>query len=124
MFAQLTAPTTSSMPEATDSLKRIQKELPEAVFRKLETMEPLTQDAFTAEFNKKKKSPFMASVLGFFLGLHYAYVGRVWMTIVFWLTLGGLMIWWFVDLFRVTGLVREYNKSLALRVLADIRVLH
>ena len=106
------------------SLKSIQKEIPEAVFRKLEGMEPLTQEAFVAEFNKKKKSPFMASVLGFFLGLHYAYVGRVWMTVVFWLTCGGLMIWWFIDLFRVTGMVREYNKSIAITVLRDIQILH
>lgn len=102
------------------SLQSIQKELPEAVFQKLKSMEPSAQEAFVAEFNKKKKSPFFTSLCGY-IGLHYAWVGKVRMTIVFLLTLGGLGIWWLIDLFRIRGIVRNYNNDLAIKVLSEMR---
>jgi hypothetical protein len=94
-----------------------------AVLRKLEAMDECTQQAFAEEFARKKKSP----VLGFFLtniGMHYAYVGRVWLTLLFLISYGGFCIWWFIDLFRVTAMVKEYNRTIAIQVLRDIQILN
>jgi type II secretory pathway pseudopilin PulG len=99
-------------------------EISEVVAQKLAKMDNLAQHAFIVEFNKRKKSSFMAFILWFALGLHYAYLGRVWITIVFMLSLGGLWIWWFIDLFRIPSMVRDYNKSVAINVLRDIQFLH
>lgn len=101
----------------------LRKELPVAVLRKLETMDETTQQAFIEEFARKRKSP----LLGFILtnvGMHYAYIGRVWLTLLFLVSYGGFCIWWLIDIFRVTGMVREYNRTIAIKVLRDIQILN
>jgi predicted DNA-binding transcriptional regulator YafY len=75
--------------------------------KKLGTMDESAQLAFAEEFSRKKKSPALAFWLLLPCGLHYAYAGRVWLTLIFLITFGGFGVWWFLDLFRVWGIVRE-----------------
>ena len=100
----------------------LQSKIPDAVLRKLDSMDEATQWSFAEEFAKKRKSPFLAFLL-LQVGLHYAYVGRIWLTLLFIVTLGGFGIWWFIGLFRVFGMVRDRNRSIAIQVLKDIQVL-
>ncbi len=51
----------------------------------------------------------LAYVLFFIAGAHYAYLNKWGTQILFWLTFGGLGIWWFIDIFRIPGLVNKYN---------------
>ena len=109
----------------TQILASIKSQLPEAVVRKVAALDELNQEAFVAEFKKKKKSPLLA----FFLltcipSFHYFYLGRVWLNFIFWGSIGGFGLWWFIDLFRTVGMVREYNKTVAINVLKDIQVLN
>jgi len=109
------------MIELTESISR---QIPEAVLRRLDSLDPLTQEAFLMEFQKKRKSGFVAFLLWcVFPAWHYFYVCKVWVNLLFWLTFGGFGIWWVIDLFRLTGLVREYNKIVAIAVLKDIQFL-
>jgi TM2 domain-containing membrane protein YozV len=102
----------------------ISRQIPEAVLRRLDLLDPLTQEAFLMEFQKKRKSGFVAFLLWcVFPAWHYFYVGKVWVNLLFWLTFGGLGIWWVIDLFRLSDLVREYNKTVAIGVLKDIQFL-
>lgn len=87
-------------------------------------MDESTQLAFAEEFTRKKKSPALARWVLLPFGMHYAYTGRVLLTLVYLITFGGFGIWWLIDLFRVRGMVREYNRSIAIRVLSDIQVLN
>jgi hypothetical protein len=100
----------------------LRNQVPNAVLRKIDDMDEITQLGFAEEFSKNKKSPLLAFLLVGF-GLHYAYLGRVWLTLLFIFTLGGIGIWWFIDIFRVFGMVRERNRSVAIQVLRDIQVL-
>jgi TM2 domain-containing membrane protein YozV len=100
----------------------LRKQVPNAVLRKIDDMDEITQLGFAEEFSKNKKSPLLAFLL-VGAGLHYAYLGRVWLTLLFIFTLGGIGIWWFIDIFRVFGMVRERNRSVAIQVLRDIQVL-
>jgi len=103
----------------------IRNQLSEAVLRKLSSMDELTQEAFLTEFKKKKKSTLMAFVLlWIFPSWHYFYLGKVWMNLLFWITFGGFLFWWFIDIFRLGGMVREYNKTVAIRVLKEIQFLN
>ena len=103
----------------------IRKEIPQAVLRKLETMDELTQEAFVSEFRKKKKSSTMASILMLALPcFHYFYLGKVWLNLLFWATMGGFGLWWVMDVFRLGGMVREYNKSVDISVLKEIQFLN
>lgn len=103
---------------------KLQKQIPEAILKKLGSMNEATQLAFAEEFSRKKKSPALAFWLLLPCGLHYAYAGRVWLTLIFLITFGGFGVWWFIDLFRVWGIVRERNRSIALQVLRDIQILN
>jgi len=103
----------------------ISRQIPEAVLRRLDSLEPLTQEAYLMEFQKKRKSGFVAFLLWcVFPAWHYFYVSKVWVNLLFWLTIGGFGIWWVIDLFRLSGLVREYNKTIAISVLKEIHFLN
>ena len=45
-------------------------------------------------------------------GTHYAYLGKWGLQILFWITLGGLGIWAFFDLFTMSGKVARYNANI------------
>ena len=61
------------------------------------------------ELQGEIKSKGTAFVMYWFLGAHYAYLGKWGIQLAYWFTLGGLGIWLMVDLFRVGGLVKRYN---------------
>ena len=79
----------------------------------LERLPPEAQSMVRLEYKRRKKSKTFAYFAWFFLGWHYLYLRRVGLQIAFWLTLGGAGIWWFVDLFRVWGLVDRLNEDAA-----------
>lgn len=58
------------------------------------------------------KSSGTAWILFLMFGAHYAYVGRWGVQLLFWFTLGGLGLWWFISLFLVGKLVRDYNTKI------------
>lgn len=62
----------------------------------------------------KKKDILMAYLYWLCLGCHYLYLEKRRSQIIFWLTLGGCGIWWIIDLFRLPGMVKDYNIDLRL----------
>lgn len=58
---------------------------------------------------KKIKEVSTAYILLILLGAHYAYLGKWGVQILFWLTFGGLGIWWLIDLFTLRSKVKQYN---------------
>lgn len=76
---------------------------------------------FMDEFRRKSKSLFVAYITSL-LFLHYLYLGRPATTAIMWgvsiLTLGFFgVVWWFIDLFRMPGMVKNYNQTLSLSIL-------
>ena len=61
------------------------------------------------ELQGEIKSKGTAFLMYWFLGAHYAYLGKWGVQLAYWFTLGGLGVWLMVDLFRVGGLVKRYN---------------
>lgn len=60
----------------------------------------------------KVKSTGTAYLLWFFLGAHYAYLGKWGIQILYWITLGGIGIWVFIDLFTMSGKVNRHNSKI------------
>jgi len=58
------------------------------------------------------KSSGIAYLLWFFLGAQYAYLGKWGIQILYWITLGGMGIWMFFDLFTIPGKVSRHNAKL------------
>lgn len=61
----------------------------------------------------KMKSSGIAYLCWFFLGCHYAYLGKWGLQILFWITFGGVGIWAFIDLFLIPSKVNSHNLLLA-----------
>ncbi|RNI29245.1 TM2 domain-containing protein [Rufibacter latericius] len=99
-------------------------QLPDLVRMDLPTLPPQTQNDFFTQYVQRKKSTGFAYLLWVFFGLHYAYVNRWGLQFLFWITAGGLGIWWLVDLFRMPGIVRRYNHKQALECLGSVRMMH
>lgn len=60
----------------------------------------------------KVRSTGTAYLFWFFLGAHYAYLGKWGIQVLYWLTIGGLGIWMLIDLFTMPGKVDKYNSAL------------
>jgi hypothetical protein len=97
--------------------------LPTMVREGLGKLSVSKQEQFLEEYQRKSKSVGIAYLLWFVLGLHYAYVGKWGLTLLMWITLFGLLIWWFIDIFRVPGIVRNHNKDLAVDVFRTMKAI-
>lgn len=97
--------------------------LPKLVKDELVNLSAEQQSAFNAELNRRAKSTAVAYLAWFFLGWHYAYLDKWGWQVVFWLTLGGFFVWWFIDVFRVAGMVEDYNGTVSISVLKDMRTI-
>ncbi len=67
-----------------------------------------------------KKSTTVAYLFFFFLGAHYFYLGNWVKQIFFWLTLGGLGLWWLIDLFTLSSKVSSHNTDIEFKKIQKI----
>ena len=61
----------------------------------------------------KMKSTGMAYLCWFFIGCHYAYLGKWGLQILYWITLGGFGIWAIIDIFTIPSKVEAHNLAIA-----------
>lgn len=83
------------------------------------------QEFFVDEYRAKAKSTGLTYFLWLLpiVGLHYLYLGNLGMALFFFLSFGGLGIWWFVDIFRIPGMVKSYNRDVGTNALQTLRVI-
>ena len=58
------------------------------------------------------KSTGVAILFWFLIGAHFAYLNKWVIQIIFWLTIGGLGVWWLIELFLIPGRVTKYNADI------------
>lgn len=98
--------------------------LPSMVKNELAKMSAQKQEEFVEEFKRKAKSLGIAYLfLIIVLAMHYGYLRKWGLQVVFWLTGGGFFIWWFIDLFRLPGLVKNYNKDIATDTMRNLKAM-
>lgn len=101
--------------------------LPVLVQAEFSRMEPSEQAQFFGIYDRKRRSRAVA-YLASLLYLHYAYLGRVGMTVLMWIVaicsfgIVGLL-WWIVDLFRMPSLVADRNSDIAVEVMRDQKII-
>ena len=69
----------------------------------------------SSEMSRNEKSPVVAWMLLIFLGslgAHRYYLGKIGTGIAMTLTFGAFGIWTFIDLFLVSGIIRETNEKI------------
>lgn len=102
----------------------ILNELPAMVRNGLAKMSPTQQEEFVEEYRRKAKSVGVAYLfLLIILAMHYGYLGKWGLQIVFWLTCGGFFVWWIIDIFRLPSLVKDYNKDAATDVMRNLKTM-
>jgi hypothetical protein len=89
-----------------------------------ERLSPEAQISVRRDYRARSKSMFFAYLAWFLFGWHYLYLRRVGLQVAFWVTLGGFGIWWFVDLFRVAGLVNRMNEDMARELMVQYKALN
>ncbi len=90
--------------------------LPNPVLEQLASRSPAQQRAFLWRYRSQAKTPIVAFIV-LLPGWHYLYLRQRRRQVLFWLTGGGLGLWWLVDLFRLRRLVKEHNHELARHVM-------
>ena len=103
-------------------LRFIADSVPPAVRDKVAALPEQRQHEFVGAYNRMARSTATAYFLYLLVGGHYAYVGRRGVQIVFWVTLGGLLIWWVVDLFRIPAMIRRYNEEVATDIMRRLQM--
>src|SRR5690554_6674582 len=98
-------------------------EFPPAVKSALLKLDSNAQQDFLSEYDRRRKSVGAAYALWFFLGWHYAYVGKWGVQFLYWLTAGDLLIWAIADLFRMPGIVGSVNGDRAVAAMRDVKAL-
>lgn len=53
-----------------------------------------------------------AYLFWFFLGAHYAYLGRWGVQLLYWFTLGGIGVWAIIDLFTMRSKIDKHNQPI------------
>jgi len=102
----------------------IANNLPSMVRNELASMSAQKQEEFVEEYKRKVKSVGLAYLLLIFIfALHYGYLGKWGLQIVFWITAGGFGFWWLIDFFRTVGMVRSYNKEIAMEVMRNLKAI-
>ncbi|MEC1719129.1 TM2 domain-containing protein [Schinkia azotoformans] len=80
----------------------------------------------SSEMEKRQKQVVVTWLLWFFLGSlggHRYYLGRTGTAIAQTLTLGGLGIWALIDLFLISGMIRQENEKIEMNIIQDIQLM-
>lgn len=102
----------------------VSDKLPSMVINELRTLSAQKQEEFMEEYNRKRKSVGMAYLFQLLLlGTGYAYLGKWGLQILLWITVGGLGIWALILLFMLPGMVKNYNKDIALDVIRNMQAI-
>lgn len=88
----------------------------------LQNLTPNQKQYVLMKSNEKESS--IAYLLWFLFGVHYFYLNKPALNILYWITFGGLCIWSIIDLFRIPGMVRQYNKEHLIKVVAEAQLLY
>lgn len=97
------------------------RKLPATVQHTLVNMPAAAQTAFFAEFDRKRRK-VSVGYFAWIIGFHYLYARKVGVQFLFWFTGGGMLIWWFVDLFRIPSIMRSANEQAAREALATLGI--
>jgi len=100
----------------------IANKLPSMVRNELAKMPAIKQEEYIEEYKRNIKSLGIAYLFMFFiLGMHYGYIKKWGLQFVFWLTGGGFIIWFLIDIFRLPSIIRDYNKDKAIETMRNLK---
>lgn len=109
------------MPLAVSST--IADTLPSSVKQSLSKLPEETQATFEEEYKRKMKSPGFMILLAVFFPIHFFLLGKVGLGIVYYLTLAGFGVWYFIEIFLAGGRAKTLNEDLAKTIMRDLKIM-
>lgn len=85
-----------------------------ALYQTAQTLPDARRAEFMMMYQGQRKNPTTAFLLSFFLGhlgVDRFYLGQVGLGFLKLCTLGGCLVWWFVDLFLIMGATKRKNTA-------------
>lgn len=71
------------------------------------------QSAFVTYYNQHRRSTGLMMVLAILFPVQLFFLGKIVLGIIFWLTGGGFLVWYFIEWFLTPGRVRDYNAGVS-----------
>jgi len=78
------------------------------------------QTHFFLELKKRSRSVRPMVVLAVFFPIQLFFLRKIGLGVLFWLTGGGLAVWWIIEWFLTPGRVRTYNNEIATEILNEM----
>ena len=97
--------------------------LPTTVKSALSKMSTEDQSMFQEQFGRKCKGSGLMLILAIFFPIQLFMLGKTGLGIAYWLTGGGMGIWWVIEIFITGKRVREYNEDVATKTLTDMKIM-
>ena len=104
-------------------MKAFLYELPASLRTVVGKMSPEQQSLFEEEYQRARKEKILYLILAIFFPIHYFLLGKVGLGVLYILTGGGFFLWWFIDIFRIFGMVRDYNADQARKIIRDMKIM-
>lgn len=95
----------------------------EYVLTLMQHLTPEQKNYVISTLPSRQKEKSTAYILWILFGVYYFYLNKPVKNILLWITSACFIgvIWWFVDLFRISGMVKDYNREAARKVVAEAR---
>ena len=97
--------------------------VPSSVKAALGKLDLAQQKAYKRDYSRRRKSTLVAYIAWFLFAWHYLYMGRVGMQFAFWCTFCFCVVGYFIDFFRIPGMVSRHNEDLARVLMAQHKML-
>ena len=91
-----------------------------ASFNKMDETQRLT---FESAYRQRRWSKGVMVVLAILFPIQHFLLGKTGMGVAFWLTSGGLLVWWIIEIFLVSSRVDEYNGQVATEIARDLKLM-
>ncbi len=88
-------------------------DLPPQTLAGYQELTPEQQEVFSAHYTSRKRNTALMVLLSIFFPIQLFLVGKIGLGILFWLTGGGLGVWYVIEWFLTPGRVRDYNTRVA-----------
>lgn len=97
--------------------------LPSMVKESLSRLPPEKQGMFVEEYKRKAKSPGLMLALAILFPIQLLLLGKTGLFVAFFLTAGGLWVWWFIEIFLAMKRTREFNEDIAKTITRDLKIM-
>jgi len=78
------------------------------------------QNHFYLEHKKRSRSVRAMVILAVFFPIQLFFLRKIGLGVLFWLTAGGLGVWWIIEWFLTPGRVKAYNNEVAKEILDEL----